>query len=87
MKLTDSCLVRTMDIMWGWSLNIKKEIVCEFRNPRKKIIYSFRFEEHTKGDALIHPWGVTVNPPIYCIMKDNNDTNGFNYNKKLYNCN
>ena len=40
-----------------------KEKVCEFRSLRKKIIYSFRLEEHTTGDAVIHPWGVMVNPP------------------------
>ena len=41
-----------------------KEKVCEFRSLRKKIIYSIWLVEHTKGDALIHPWGVMVNPPI-----------------------
>ena len=36
--------------------------------PRKETIYSLWPREHQTGDAVIHPWGVTVNSPTY-IMK------------------
>ena len=46
-----------------------KEIVCGFRSLLKATIYPIRLVGHTKGDALIHPWGVTVNPPNLYLME------------------